>query len=256
MIADDRVAAVTLTGSERAGRAVAAHRRQPPEEVRAGAGRQRPVRGAAQRRSDAAVATAVKARMVNNGQSCIAAKRFIVADAIYDRFRDAVRGGDGGPADRRPERPGDRARAAGHRRHPRRTGGAGRRSVAAGARLLTGRHRCPNGPASSTPPTVLAESPPEGSPAAREELFGPVATLWRVRDAGEAIALANDTVFGLGASVWTRDRRRGGALPAGDRGGHGVHQRHGRVRPALSVRRGEAARATGASWGSGDCASS
>jgi succinate-semialdehyde dehydrogenase / glutarate-semialdehyde dehydrogenase len=217
IIADDRVAAVTVTGSEGAGRDIAStagkHIKKSVLELGG---------------SDAfivlpsadlprAVATAVKARIVNNGQSCIAAKRFIIADAIYDTFlRDfsaamaALRIGD-------PTRPdtelGPLALAS------IREGVAEQvdQSVAAGARLLAGGRRL-DGPGYFYPPTVLADVPPD-APAARDEVFGPVAAVFRAADVGEAIALANGTSFGLGAAAWTRDRaeadRLARALEAG-----------------------------------------
>jgi succinate-semialdehyde dehydrogenase/glutarate-semialdehyde dehydrogenase len=157
-----------------------------------------------------AVATAVKARIVNNGQSCIAAKRFIVADAIHDRFvRDfaaamaALRIGD--PAQPDTEL-GPLALAS------IRDGVADQvnRSVATGARLLTGGRRL-DGPGFFYPATVLADVP-AAAPAAREEVFGPVAAVFRVAGVDEAIALANASPFGLGAAAWTRDRREADRL--------------------------------------------
>ena len=204
VIGDDRVAAVTVTGSEGAGRDIAStagkHIKKSVLELGG---------------SDAfivlpsadlprAVATAVKARLVNNGQSCIAAKRFIVADAIYDRFvRDfsaamaALRIGDPAKPDTQL---GPLALAS------IRDGVADQvdRSVAAGARLLTGGKRL-DGPGYFYPATVLADVPPD-APAGREEVFGPVAAVFRVAGVDEAIALANASTFGLGAAAWTSDR--------------------------------------------------
>jgi succinate-semialdehyde dehydrogenase / glutarate-semialdehyde dehydrogenase len=203
VIADDRVVAVTLTGSDRAGRSVAGTAGRHLKKSVLELGGSDPFVVLPSADLDAVVAMAVKARMVNSGQSCIAAKRFIVADPIYDRFRDrfvaAVAALVVGDPDRPETQVGPLATAA------IRDGLAGqvRRSVEAGARLLTG-GTVPERPGFFYTPTVL-EAPPEGSPAACEELFGPVATLWRVRDTTEAIQAANDTVFGLGASVWTRD---------------------------------------------------
>jgi succinate-semialdehyde dehydrogenase/glutarate-semialdehyde dehydrogenase len=204
IIADDRVAAVTVTGSEGAGRDIAStagkHIKKSVLELGG---------------SDAfivlpsadlprAVATAVKARIINNGQSCIAAKRFIIADAIHDQFvrefsaaMAALHMGD-------PTRPeteiGPLALAS------IRDGVADQvdRSVAAGARLVVGGRRV-DGPGYFYPPTVLADVPAD-APAARDEVFGPVAAVFRVAGVGEAIALANGTSFGLGAAAWTRDR--------------------------------------------------
>ncbi|HOK47404.1 MAG TPA: aldehyde dehydrogenase family protein, partial [Bryobacteraceae bacterium] len=149
------------------------------------------------------VATAVQARTINNGQSCIAAKRFIIAEAIAGEFErrfvkamEALKVGD----------PMDEATALGPLATPQILEGLDeqvRRSVAAGARLLTGGRRLDR-PGNYYAPTVLADVP-ETAPAFSEELFGPVAVLFRARDAAEAIRLANATTFGLGASVWTND---------------------------------------------------
>ena len=203
VIADPRVAAVTLTGSDRAGRAVAGAAGRHLKKSVLELGGSDPFVVLASADLDAAVPMAVKARMVNSGQSCIAAKRFIVADPVYGAFRERFVAAVAALVVGDPARPdtqvGPLATAA------IRDGLAGqvRRSIEAGARLLTG-GTVPEGPGFFYTPTVL-EEPPAGSPAASEELFGPVATLWRVRDLDEAIQAANATVFGLAASVWTRD---------------------------------------------------
>jgi succinate-semialdehyde dehydrogenase/glutarate-semialdehyde dehydrogenase len=204
VIADDRVAAVTVTGSEGAGRDIAATAGKHIKKSVLELGGSDAFIVLASADLPRAVATAVKARVVNNGQSCIAAKRFIVADAIHDRFvRDfsaamaALRLGD-------PTQPdttlGPLALAS------IRDGVADQvdRSVAAGARLLAGGKRL-DGPGFFYPPTVLAEVPPD-APAAVEEVFGPVAAVFRVAGVDQAIALANATTFGLGAAAWTSDR--------------------------------------------------
>ncbi|MFL5304154.1 MAG: NAD-dependent succinate-semialdehyde dehydrogenase [Polyangia bacterium] len=204
LIGDDRIAAVTVTGSEAAGRAIgaAAGRHLKKSVLELGGSDPFLVLGSAD--LDQAVATAVKARTINTGQSCIAAKRFIVVDAVYDRFAaaftEAMRGlviGD--PTDARTQI-GPLATAS------IRDGVADQveRSVKAGARLLTGGHVLDR-PGFYYEPTVLADLPPD-APAAREEVFGPVAALFRVRDTGQAIAVANDTSFGLGSAAFTRDR--------------------------------------------------
>jgi len=204
VIGDDRVAAVTVTGSEGAGRDIAATAGQHVKKSVLELGGSDAFIVLASADLPRAVATAVKARVVNNGQSCIAAKRFIVADAIYDRFvRDfsaamaALRIGD--PAQPDTEL-GPLALAS------IRDGVADQvdRSVAAGARLLAGGQRL-DGPGFFYPPTVLADVPP-GAPAAVEEVFGPVAAVFRVAGVDEAIALANASTFGLGAAAWTSDR--------------------------------------------------
>jgi succinate-semialdehyde dehydrogenase/glutarate-semialdehyde dehydrogenase len=205
LIADDRVAAVTVTGSEAAGRAIGAaagaHLKKSVLEL----GGSDPFLVMESADLDRAVATAVKARMVNTGQSCIAAKRFIVADAVYDRFAAAFTAAMGALVVGDPSDPktqvGPLATAA------IRDGVAEQvaRSVAAGARLLTGGRKI-DGPGYFYQPTVLCEVPPT-APAARDEVFGPVAALFRVAGLEEAIALANATPFGLGAAAFTRERQ-------------------------------------------------
>jgi succinate-semialdehyde dehydrogenase / glutarate-semialdehyde dehydrogenase len=152
---------------------------------------------------EAALTTAVKARTQNSGQSCIAAKRFLVAEAVYEkfvrRFVERMRALKMGA-------PLDEATDIGPLATPSIRDGVHdqvRRSIAAGAKLLAGGEPM-EGPGNFYPPTVLAEIPKE-APAYREEVFGPVALLFRVPDAAAAIELANESDFGLGASVWTND---------------------------------------------------
>jgi succinate-semialdehyde dehydrogenase / glutarate-semialdehyde dehydrogenase len=201
IIADPRVVAVTLTGSDRAGRAVAsaAGRHLKKSVLELGGSDPFLILGDAD--LDRAVTTAVKARMVNGGQSCIAAKRFIAVQPIYETFRERFVAAVkklvvGEPDDPRSEI-GPLATAA------IRDGLADqvKRSIEAGTRLLTGGD-IPARPGFFYTPTVL-EAPPPDAPAAREELFGPVATLFLARDTEDAIRIANDTPFGLGASVFT-----------------------------------------------------
>ncbi len=217
LIADDRVAAVTVTGSEAAGRAIGAAAGKHLKKAVLELGGSDPFLVLASADVERAVATALKARMVNSGQSCIAAKRFIVADAVYDRFAPAFAAAMGAlvvgdPADGRTQ-VGPLATAA------IRDGVAEQvaRSVAAGARVLTG-GRAQGGPGFFYVPTVLADVPTDAA-AAREEVFGPVAALFRVAGIDAAIALANATPFGLGAAAFTRDRaeaeRLGRELQAG-----------------------------------------
>jgi len=210
LIADERVAAVTVTGSEAAGRAIGAaagaHLKKSVLEL----GGSDPFLVLPSADLDRAVATAVKARMVNTGQSCIAAKRFIVADAVHDRFAAAFTAAIGALVVGDPSDPqtqiGPLATAA------IRDGVAEQvaRSVAAGARVLTG-GRALEGPGYYYAPTVLADVPPT-APAARDEVFGPVAALFRVAGIDEAIALANATPFGLGAAAFTRDHQEADRL--------------------------------------------
>jgi succinate-semialdehyde dehydrogenase/glutarate-semialdehyde dehydrogenase len=204
LVADARVAAVSLTGSEGAGRHIAAVAGQHLKKAVLELGGSDPFLVLASADVDRAVATAVRARIVNNGQSCIAAKRFIAVEAVYDRFTAGLVAGMealkvGAPTDPATEL-GPLATAAIRETLAEQV----ERSVAAGARLLTGGRRL-DGPGFFYAPTVLADVPPT-APAFGEELFGPVATLFRARDTDEALALANASSFGLGASVWTRDR--------------------------------------------------
>ncbi|HEV8675687.1 MAG TPA: NAD-dependent succinate-semialdehyde dehydrogenase [Methylomirabilota bacterium] len=203
VIDDPRVMGVTLTGSEGAGSAVAGQAGARIKKTVLELGGSDPFVVMPSADLDAAVATAVRARAINNGQSCIAAKRFIVAAAIADEFEgrfvrgmEALRVGD-------PMAPTTDVGPLATGEILDRLDDQVRRSVAAGARVLTGGRRL-EGPGYYYAPTVLTDIPPE-SPAYREELFGPVAALFRVPGADEAIRLANDTTFGLGASVWTTD---------------------------------------------------
>jgi succinate-semialdehyde dehydrogenase/glutarate-semialdehyde dehydrogenase len=153
---------------------------------------------------ESALSTAVKARTINAGQSCIAAKRFLIAEEIYDEFLNqfvdrmrALKVGD----------PMDPVTEVGPLATEQILQGVHdqvQKSIAAGARLLTGGNRI-HGPGFFYEPTVLVDVPRE-SPAYREEVFGPVASIFRVDDAARAIEVANDTPFGLGASAWTNDR--------------------------------------------------
>ncbi len=203
VLADDRVAAATLTGSEPAGRAVAAQCGDRIKKTVLELGGSDPFIVMPSADLDEAIATAVKARTINYGQSCIAAKRFIVADGVYGQFERrfvegmrALKVGDPLAADTDV---GPLATAAIRDELHAQV----QRAVAAGARLLLG-GRAMGVPGYFYEPTVLADVPRE-SDVFREELFGPVAMLFRVSDAAEAIELANDSPFGLGASVWTRD---------------------------------------------------
>ncbi len=203
IIEDPRVKAVSLTGSEPAGSQVAALAGRQIKKTVLELGGSDPFIVMPSADLDRAVRTAVDARIINNGQSCIAAKRFIVDARIYAEFErrfvqgmQAVRVGD----------PMDEATQLGPLATPAILESLDqqvRRSVEMGARVLTGGRRL-DGPGNYYAPTVLSDVP-RHSPAYTEELFGPVAVLFRARDIDDAIRIANDTEFGLGASVWTAD---------------------------------------------------
>jgi succinate-semialdehyde dehydrogenase / glutarate-semialdehyde dehydrogenase len=203
LIDDPRVKAVTLTGSEPAGRKVASQAGRQIKKCVLELGGSDPFIVMPSADLDAAVRIAIEARVLNNGQSCIAAKRFIVEEGIAEEFetRFVARMAAlvvGNPMLETTEVGPLATPVILHE-----LGEQVRRSVEAGARVLTGGHRIER-PGNYYAPTVLVDVP-EDSPAYREELFGPVAVVMRARGIDEAIRLANDTPFGLGASAWTRD---------------------------------------------------
>ena len=201
VIHDSRVRAVTLTGSVEAGRKVAAEAGAALKKTVLELGGSDPFLILPSADLDQAVAAAVKSRTVNSGQSCIAAKRFIISESIYeeverrlvDAMRELVVGDPFDPA----TQIGPLATLA----IADEVQSQVEESVKAGARLLTGGHRLRG---SFYEPTVLADIPSHAR-AYREEVFGPVALLFRARDLDHAIALANDTEFGLGGAAWTAD---------------------------------------------------
>jgi len=203
VIEDPRVAAVTLTGSNLAGSAVASAAGKAIKKSVLELGGSDPFIVMPSADLDAAVKTAVRARVINNGQSCIAAKRFIVAETIADEFErryvagfEALKVGD-------PMDPATEVGPLASESQVCTIDEQVRTTVAAGARLLGGGRRLDR-PGFYYAPTVLSGITRE-SPAYYDEVFGPVAFLFRVRTIDEAIALANDSPFGLGASAWTRD---------------------------------------------------
>ncbi|HXO36258.1 MAG TPA: NAD-dependent succinate-semialdehyde dehydrogenase [Candidatus Acidoferrales bacterium] len=202
---DPRVVAATLTGSEQAGIEVGIAAAKRIKKVVLELGGSDPFIVMPSADLDSAVATAVEARVINNGQSCIAAKRFIVHESIAADFEKKfvtrmknLRIGD--PFDEKTEL-GPLATASAVKD----LDADVQKSIKAGAKLLTGGHKLEL-PGNYYAPTVLTDIPKE-SPAYREEFFGPVASLFRVKDIDEAIGLANDSRFGLGASAWTADDR-------------------------------------------------
>ena len=203
IITDARVKAVTLTGSEHAGRSVASQAGQAIKKTVLELGGSDPFIVMPSADLDAAVATAVKARTVNTGQSCIAAKRFIIAAEIADAFESrfvaamqALRIGDPMDEDTQIGPLASEQILQDLHDHV-------QRSIRAGARLRLGGKRLDRD-GFYYAPTVLTGIPHD-APAYHEELFGPVASLFRVADIHEAIAVANATSFGLGSAAWTND---------------------------------------------------
>jgi succinate-semialdehyde dehydrogenase/glutarate-semialdehyde dehydrogenase len=203
VIDDPRIAAVTLTGSTGAGSAVASAAGKAIKKTVLELGGSDPFVVMPSADFEAAVRTAVRARTINNGQSCIAAKRFIVAEPIADEFErrfvqgfEALRVGD-------PMDPATDVGPLANESQVNTIAAQVERSVAAGARLLTGGRRLAQ-PGYYYAPTVLTNVTAD-SPAYYDEVFGPVATIFRARNLDDAIRLANDSPFGLGASAWTTD---------------------------------------------------
>jgi succinate-semialdehyde dehydrogenase/glutarate-semialdehyde dehydrogenase len=208
ILEDPRVAAATLTGSEPAGRSVASIAGKQIKKTVLELGGSDPFIVMPSADLEAAVTTAVKARTINNGQSCIAAKRFIVHGQIYDEFEKRfvegmkqlrvgdpmIESTDIGPLATEQILKDIEEQV--------------QVSVAAGAKILTGGQKFkPDGDLARGyfyEPTVLVDIP-KGSPAYQDEIFGPVASLFRVANIDQAIDLANATSFGLGSAAWTRD---------------------------------------------------
>jgi succinate-semialdehyde dehydrogenase/glutarate-semialdehyde dehydrogenase len=203
ILEDARVVAATLTGSEPAGRSVASIAGKQIKKTVLELGGSDPFIVMPSAELEEAVTTAVKARTINNGQSCVAAKRFIVAANIYDGFErrfvqkmKALRVGD--PLDESTD-----IGPLATEQILKDVDEQVKTSVAAGAVILTGGKKLDR-PGNYFEPTVLVNIPPD-SPASCEEIFGPVAMLFRVNDIDEAIGLANATTFGLGAAAWTNE---------------------------------------------------
>ena len=206
VVRDARVAAVTLTGSERAGRSVAGNAGQQLKKCVMELGGSDAFVVLEDADLDRTVAGAVASRFGNAGQTCIAAKRFIVVDAVADEFTRrfveaaaALRLGD----------PGDAATTLAPMARQDLRDELHRQvlaSIAQGARPLLG---CEPDASHAGYPASILDAVAPGMPAYEEELFGPVASILRVRDEAEAVRVANDTTFGLGGSVWTGDPERG-----------------------------------------------
>jgi succinate-semialdehyde dehydrogenase / glutarate-semialdehyde dehydrogenase len=218
VIRDDRVAAVTLTGSTRAGRSVAAVAGQALKKTVLELGGSDAFVVLADADLDAAAGWGARSRFQNTGQSCIAAKRIIVEEPIADAFTEklidqvgALRLGNPtqddvtvGPLAREDLRDAVERQI--------------RESVAQGARILVG-GRVPNRPGFFYEPTVLDQVRP-GMPVLEDEVFGPAVPVLRAGDAEEALSLANASFYGLGSAVWTSDLARGGAFASRLEAGH------------------------------------
>jgi succinate-semialdehyde dehydrogenase / glutarate-semialdehyde dehydrogenase len=214
LVDHERVAAVSLTGSPAAGASVAKRAGAALKKSVLELGGSDPYIILEDANVPFAAEVCARSRLLNSGQSCIAAKRFIAVDRVYDEFEEhfcrhmaSARVGDPlaedttvGPLARRD------LRDALHEQV--------RRSLALGAHLRLG-GEVPDAPGSFYPPTVLSEVEP-GTPAYEEELFGPVAALMRAPDEREALRMANDSVYGLGAALFTEDLARGELLARRD----------------------------------------
>jgi len=203
LVDDDRIRGTTLTGSEPAGREVGGRAGQDVKPSVLELGGSDPFIVMPSTDLDSTVDAAISSRMLNNGQSCINAKRLIVHEQVYEEFQrllvekiEALKVGDPMAEDTDL---GPMSGSAGLEELDQQV----QDSVAAGAKLLTGGKPL-GGPGNYYPPSVLAEIP-KNARAYYEELFGPVALLFRAKDIDDAIAIANDSDFGLGGSAWTQD---------------------------------------------------
>ena len=204
IIKDNRVKAATLTGSEPAGAALAAAAGKEIKKVVLELGGSDPFIVLESADIETAVSTGLQARMLNNGQSCIAAKRFIVAEAIASEFTQrlvaqfkALKVGEPTQEDTDIGPLATKSIVTELDRQV-------QTAIKQGAKVLIGGEPLSDRPGNFYPPTILTDLPPDAA-VAKEEFFGPVALLFPVKNIDEAIALANDVPFGLGASAWTNN---------------------------------------------------
>jgi len=200
---DSRIVAATLTGSEPAGRSVASIAGQQIKKTVLELGGSDPFIVMPSADLVKAVETGIKARTINNGQSCIAAKRFIVANEIYEQFTERF---VQGMKNLRVGDPMEESTDIGPLATPQILNDLAEqveKALASGARVLTGARKLER-PGNFYEPTVLDNIDPS-TPVSCEEIFGPVAMLFRVKNIEEAIAIANATPFGLGSAAWTND---------------------------------------------------
>ena len=207
VIADRRVQAVTLTGSDRAGSQVAEQAGRHLKKTVLELGGSDPFIVLEDADLDRAVVTAAEARLINSGQSCIAAKRFIVLESVAERFVGQFTGALQGRKVGDPLDPTTQVGPQARLDLRENLHSQVQESVKRGARLLLGGKLTP-GPGAFYPPTLLVAVEP-GMPAFDQETFGPVAAVIVAKDEADAIRLANASRYGLGASVWTADRERG-----------------------------------------------
>jgi succinate-semialdehyde dehydrogenase/glutarate-semialdehyde dehydrogenase len=203
LLADDRISAVTFTGSTPVGRSIAASAGRALKKQVLELGGSDPFVVLADADVEAAATVAVKARFSNTGQSCISAKRFIVEHSIADRFRDAFLEGTRKLVTGDPLQSQSTMGSMARRELRDELHAQVKATIEQGAKLLIGGHAI-DGPGAFYEPTILDHVTPTMT-AAREETFGPAAAIIRVESAAQAIDVANQTPFGLGAALWTSD---------------------------------------------------
>ena len=242
-IGDTRVRGVSLTGSERAGAAVAEIAGRNLKKVVLELGGSDPFIVLGTDDLDSVVESAVAARLENTGQACNAAKRFIVIDDLYEPFLEKFTAALTAVKPEDPTLRGDDDRPAVLVTCDRASGGSGRPR-----RQGRRQNRCRRRAGGQLLPGDRADDIGPDNPAYREELFGPVASVYRVGSEEEAVKLANDTPFGLGSYVMTNDPDAGPAGRDQPRHGHGVRQPRRRRRRRVAVRRCQALRLRPRAW--------